>query len=122
MVVVPPGASTVDLSIEVLPDNLVEGEESFEVVLTSVTLGELADSVGRGTIKDDDGVRAEAGGPYSGEEGALVPRRRFCVVRTQPARSRAGSGISTATVRSRPAELRSRRSFPTTELILSPCA
>jgi glucose/arabinose dehydrogenase len=51
-----PGATARSITVAVAGDSIVEGKQSFDVVLSSPTGATLADGVGRGTILNDDGA------------------------------------------------------------------
>ena len=48
------GQTTATIPIEILSDNVREQDETFEVVLTDITGGTLADATALGTIKNED--------------------------------------------------------------------
>ena len=50
----PPGTTTQTLSVPVIGDTLVEGNEFFNVTLNNATNANIGDSLGLGTIIDDD--------------------------------------------------------------------
>lgn len=68
----PPGAVEATITVAVLADAIDEIDETFFVDLSSPTSGQLERASGVATIVDDDGVLADAGGPYSGIEGGAV--------------------------------------------------
>jgi len=67
-----PGELTREVTVEVLDDAVDEPAESLRVELAAPSLGILARAAATGTVRDDDGVTADAGGPYAGAEGEPI--------------------------------------------------
>jgi hypothetical protein len=55
-VVFEPGQTEATITVEVIGDSVAELDERFEIHLSGVSAAELGDSVGSGTIEDDDTV------------------------------------------------------------------
>jgi CSLREA domain-containing protein len=62
----PPGATTQTVTVSVIGDQTVESDESFTVNLSSATNATISDSLGLGTIRNDDGSGPPLGVVVSG--------------------------------------------------------
>ena len=64
-VTIQPGETSIEIPINVLQDELVEGDETFELLLEKPINATLADDQGRATISDEDSSDSSTSTPYS---------------------------------------------------------
>ena len=70
---IPAGATTATISIDVLPDNLAEAAETFTVTLTNVSGAGIGTSLATGIITDDDDAPDGVPDNYTVDEGGVLP-------------------------------------------------
>lgn len=89
-VTIPAGATTADIDVTVLDDNLVEGAETVIVTLASITSGDPqvtidnANRAATASIADDDTALVSIAAENSGAEAAVPVAGKFRVTQTRP--------------------------------------